>query len=165
LEDTRMGDSISVNGVCLTVKEIIDENTFKVDVIKETLSVTSLGTVDSRNVNLERSLSYGDRVGGHFIQGHVDCMGLVKSIDKTSQWTEIEISISNKIKKYCIHKGSVAVDGVSLTIANLTDSGFKIALIPHTLKKTILSDYEIGTSVNIETDMVGKYIENFSGLN
>ena len=164
LEDIKIGDSVSVNGVCLTVKEIFVEN-IKVDVIKETLQVTNLGSIDvDEVVNLERALKYGDRVGGHFIQGHIDCLGFVKNIDKTSDWTEIEFELDEINKKYCIHKGSIAIDGVSLTIARITDYGFKVALIPHTLDNTILSSYKTGFSVNIETDMVGKYIENFSGL-
>ncbi len=164
LHDTKIGDSICVNGVCLTVAEMI-EGTFRVDVIKETLDVTNLGLIKNNcEVNLERAMKYGSRVGGHFVQGHVDCTGEVVSIEKTSDWMEVEIKLEKNKKRYCIHKGSIGVDGVSLTIAKITNSGIKVALIPHTLENTILSSYKIGTSVNIEMDMVGKYIESFSGL-
>ena len=162
LEDCAIGDSISVNGVCLTVTEKNDDN-FSVDVINETLKCTSLnGLQEGSRVNLERALAYNDRISGHLVQGHVDGVAKVHSINQTNQWTEIELLINLEHRKYCIHKGSIAIDGVSLTIAEITETGIKVALIPHTLENTILSDYEENKEVNIELDMVGKYIESFS---
>ena len=162
LEGCAIGDSISVNGVCLTVTEKNDDN-FSVDVINETLKCTSLnGLQEGSRVNLERALAYNDRISGHLVQGHVDGVAKVHSINQTNQWTEIELLINLEHRKYCIHKGSIAIDGVSLTIAEITETGIKVALIPHTLENTILSDYEENKEVNIELDMVGKYIESFS---
>ena len=162
LEGVSIGDSISVNGVCLTVTDK-DDHIFDVDIVNETLKCTTLGSVEEGSkVNLERALVYNQRISGHLVQGHVDGLAKVESINKTNKWTEIEFLINLDYRKYCIHKGSIAIDGVSLTIAKITSSGFKVALIPHTLQSTILSDYKIGEEVNIELDMVGKYIESFS---
>ena len=128
----------------------------------ETLIKTNLDKLDKNDkVNLEGALQYNQRVGGHLVQGHIDTIGKIISIDKTDEWTEISISIDTSFQKYCIYKGSIAIDGVSLTIADIDDDKIKLALIPHTLENTILSDYIVGQSINIETDMYGKYIENF----
>ena len=164
LSDVLIGDSISVNGVCLTITKI-DKNLFYVDIIKETLNRSNLGDLDYRSyVNLERAMMYNQRVSGHLVQGHVDTQAEVIRINKTDEWTEIDFSIEPRFKKYCIEKGSIAIDGVSLTIASINDLGVKVALIPHTLSNTILSGYKLKQKVNIETDMVGKFIENFSGM-
>ena len=164
LSDVLIGDSISVNGVCLTVTNI-ENNLFYVDIIQETLNRSNLGDLDYRSyVNLERAMVYNQRVSGHLVQGHVDTQAEVININKTDEWTEIDFLIEPKFKKYCIEKGSIAIDGVSLTIASISDIGVKVALIPHTLSNTILSGYQIKQKVNIETDMVGKFIENFSGM-
>ena len=136
-----MGDSISVNGVCLTVIEI-DNNEFNADIINETLSKTNLDGLEiGSKVNLERSLQYNQRVGGHLVQGHVDTTGKIIDINTTDEWTEISIELENKFKRYCIYKGSISIDGISLTIANIQKNKIKIALIPHTLENTISSDY------------------------
>ena len=162
LEGVSPGDSISVNGVCLTATKI-DQNKFDADIVNETLMKTNLENLNkSSKVNLERALQYNQRVGGHLVQGHIDTVGKIVNIDKTDEWTEIMIELDSGFKKYCIYKGSIAVDGVSLTIANINENVIKIALIPHTLDNTISSDYSDGQFVNIETDMHGKYIENFS---
>ena len=162
LDACSIGDSISVNGVCLTVTENSDQF-FCVDVVDETLKCTNLNLIEEGSkVNLERALIYNQRISGHLVQGHVDGLAKIHSINKTSEWTEMELAINLDHRKYCIHKGSIAIDGVSLTIAELTSSGVKIALIPHTLENTILSNYKINQDVNIELDMVGKYIESFS---
>ena len=162
LEGVIVGDSISVNGVCLTAITI-DNNQFTADIVNETLIKTNLGSLNKDSkVNLERSLQYNQRVGGHLVQGHIDTIGKILSIHETDEWSEIMIDIDDKFKKYCIYKGSIAIDGVSLTIANIDKNVIKIALIPHTLEHTISSDYTDGDFVNIETDMYGKYIENFS---
>ena len=162
LEGVIVGDSISVNGVCLTAITI-DNNQFTADIVNETLIKTNLGSLNKDNkVNLERSLQYNQRVGGHLVQGHIDTIGKIISINETDEWNEVMIDIDDNFKKYCIYKGSIAIDGVSLTIANIDNNIIKIALIPHTLEHTISSDYTEDDFVNIETDMYGKYIENFS---
>ena len=164
LDDISIGDSISVNGVCLTVVNKV-KNIIGFDVIKESLNKSNISHLDVNHfVNLERCLRFSDRLGGHLVQGHVDTQAEVINIDKTDEWTEIDFSIEPKFKKYCIEKGSIAIDGVSLTIASISDVGIKVALIPHTLSNTILSGYQLKQKVNIETDMVGKFIENFSGI-
>jgi len=162
LEGCSIGDSLSINGVCLTVTKKSNDM-FDVDIINETLKRTNLGSIkENSKVNLERSLMYNQRISGHLVQGHVDGLAKVYNINITNEWTEMELLIDSDFRKYCIQKGSIAIDGVSLTIAEMTSSGIKIALIPHTLKNTILSEYKIDQDVNIELDMVGKYIESFS---
>ena len=164
LEGTNLGDSISVNGVCLTVTNIND-NEFSVDIVNESLKKSNLDKLKKDNeVNLERSLQYNQRIGGHLVQGHVDTKGKIDKINQTDEWTEIFIEIDPKYEKYCVYKGCIAIDGVSLTIAELISNRIKVALVPHTLKSTILSDYKIGQVVNIETDMQAKYIEKFSRI-
>ena len=163
LNGVAIGDSISVNGVCLTVININDSE-FDVDIVNETLEKSNLNSIaEESKINLERAMRYNQRVSGHLVQGHVDTQAKVLDINKTDEWTEIEFEVDSDYKKYCIYKGSIAIDGVSLTIAKVTPRGIKVALIPHTLSNTILSDYRINQHVNIETDMVGKFIENFSG--
>jgi len=165
LDGVSIGDSIAVNGVCLTVTNIIDSE-FDVDIVNETLERSNLSDISEGSViNLERAMKYNQRVSGHLVQGHVDTQAKVVSINRTTEWTEIDFELSLDYKKYCIPKGSIAIDGVSLTIAKITSNGIRVALIPHTLSSTILSDYKINQHVNIETDMVGKFIESFSGVN
>ena len=163
LEGVAIGDSISVNGVCLTIININDSE-FYVDIVNETLEKSNLNSIaEESKINLERSMRYNQRVSGHLVQGHIDTQAKVLDINKTDEWTEIEFEVDPDYKKYCIYKGSIAIDGVSLTIAKVTPRGIRVALIPHTLTNTILSDYNVNQHVNIETDMVGKFIENFSG--
>ena len=163
LEGVAIGDSISVNGVCLTVININDSQ-FDVDIVNETLEKSNLNSIaEESKINLERAMRYNQRVSGHLVQGHIDTQAKVLDINKTDEWTEIEFEVDSDYKKYCIYKGSIAIDGVSLTIAKVTPRGIRVALIPHTLSNTILSDYRVNQHVNIETDMVGKFIENFSG--
>jgi len=153
------GDSISVNGVCLTAFDM-KGNSFKVDLVEETLKKTNLGKLKKKSfVNLERSLTLSTRIGGHILQGHVECVGTIidKSIKKDSQL--IKISIEPNEIKYCIPKGSIAIDGISLTIVSIKKNIITIAIIPHTIKNTNLKSKEVGDSVNIETDILGKYIE------
>ena len=159
LEGLELGDSVSVNGVCLTVTQF-NSKFFKADIVNETLLKTTLGNLKAEcRVNLERAMRYNQRVGGHLVQGHVDTTAELIMINKTDQWTEITLEIQSEFIKYCIYKGSIAIDGVSLTIAEIEKNNIKIALIPHTLDLTILSDYQVGDKVNIETDMNAKYIE------
>tara|TARA_Y100001970_G_C14157165_1_gene816251 strand:- start:708 stop:1301 length:594 start_codon:yes stop_codon:yes gene_type:complete len=165
LDDASLGDSVSVNGACLTITQM-RSNEFDVDIVKETLDRTNLKHIsEDSNVNLERAMKYNQRVGGHLVQGHIDGLGKVVEINQTEEWTEMKFELDSFCRKYCIFKGSIAIDGVSLTIAEITPEGVKVALIPHTLSNTILSEYKTQQSVNIETDMVGKFIENFSGTN
>ena len=165
LDDASLGDSVSVNGACLTITQMRGDE-FDVDIVKETLDRTNLKDLsEDSNVNLERAMKYNQRVGGHLVQGHIDGLGKVIEINQTEEWTEMKFELDSFCRKYCIFKGSIAIDGVSLTIAEITSDGVKVALIPHTLSNTILSEYKTQQSVNIETDMVGKFIENFSGTN
>jgi riboflavin synthase len=163
IKGVAVGDSISVNGVCLTVTNIND-NQFDVDIVAETLEKSNLNSIaEESKINLERAMRYNQRVSGHLVQGHVDTQAKVLDINKTEEWTQIEFEVDSDYKKYCIYKGSIAIDGVSLTISKVTSRGIQVALIPHTLSNTILSNYKIDQHVNIETDMVGKFIENFAG--
>ena len=162
IDGVATGDSISINGVCLTVVDI-NKTGFRADIVKETLYKTNLDSLEvGSKVNLERSLQYNQRVGGHLVQGHIDTTGKIVDVNKTDEWTEIFIELDEYFKKYCIYKGSISIDGTSLTIADIDKNKIKVALIPHTLEHTISSGYSKGQSVNIETDMNAKYIENFS---
>lgn len=161
LEDLKQGDSIAINGVCLTVTEFTKDS-FKVDIMTETLKLTNLNTLSiGDKVNLERAMRLGDRIGGHLVSGHID--GLGKIVDKVVEgenWI-FEISVATELSKYIIKKGSVAVEGISLTVAEVSVERFKICLIPHTLKETTLGKKNIGNLLNIEVDMIGKYLERF----
>ncbi|MDP3919497.1 MAG: riboflavin synthase [Candidatus Omnitrophota bacterium] len=152
------GDSIAVNGVCLTVTKC-DARGFWVDVIDETLSATSLGKLKKgARVNLERSLKYGDEVGGHFVTGHVDECGKIQKIAKRGKNRHFHIEVSHGLGKYLAAKGSVAIDGISLTVQRTKDRRFEIALIPFTLIKTTLGGKKVGDSVNVEVDLISRYM-------
>lgn len=155
------GESISVNGVCLTVTKK-GSSDFTVDVSRETLSRTNLSsfTTGSR-INLERSLKAGDRMGGHIVTGHIDGVGTVDSIAKAGDSVEFWFLLPESLSKYMIQKGSVAVDGVSLTVNSVEGNRFSVNIIPHTQKETVFSDYSTGHIVNIECDIIGKYVEKF----
>ena len=159
LEDTKIGDSIAINGVCETVTEIC-QNSFKAKISDETLSVTAFNTLKSGiEVNLERALTLNSRIGGHIISGHVDCKGKCLNIEKLSDFYNLTFEIPKKNAKYVVYKGSIAVNGVSLTVANVDGIIFKIAIIPHTYQNTNLKNLKVGDFVNIETDILGKYVE------
>ncbi|GFN34829.1 riboflavin synthase [Tepidimicrobium xylanilyticum] len=161
VEDITIGDSIAINGVCLTVKEF-DKNLFKVDVMAETIRKTNLGFIQSGDyVNFERALRVGDRLGGHVVTGHIDGTGVIEEIEEEGDSMWITISSSKDILKYIVHKGSIAIDGVSLTISFVDEEKFKVAIIPHTKVVTTLATKKINDLVNIECDLVGKYIERF----
>ncbi|EMU54098.1 riboflavin synthase [Clostridium butyricum] len=161
LEETKIGDSIAVNGVCLTVNKI-NSNSFVADIMGETLDRTNLGRLkDGNKVNLERALKVSDRLGGHIVSGHVDGKGQVLSIDKKDDGTWFTISADKEILKYIILKGSITIDGISLTVAYVDNEIFKVSIIPHTLKNTILAQKIQGSYVNLENDIMGKYIEKF----
>ncbi|MGE8205017.1 riboflavin synthase [Heyndrickxia sp. NPDC080065] len=161
LEDVQFGDSISVNGVCLTVTTF-SKSEFQLDVMPETIKSTSLKQLkNGSKVNLERAMSAKGRFGGHFVSGHVDGIGIIKRIRQVDNARYYDIEVEAALLKYMILKGSVAVDGTSLTIFGVSDQSFTISLIPHTLSETILNEKGLGEVVNIECDMLGKYMEHF----
>ncbi|MBE6071018.1 MAG: riboflavin synthase [Clostridium butyricum] len=161
LEETKIGDSISTNGVCLTVIEK-GENYFKADIMGETLKRSNFRNCDyGSKVNLERALCFNGRLGGHIVSGHIDGTGEIVSIEDKRDGTWFTIGADKKILKYIIEKGSICIDGISLTVAYVDEKAFKVSIIPHTLKSTSLSDKSINSIVNLECDMVGKYIEKF----
>ena len=161
IKDIQIDDSVSTNGCCLTATQIKGD-TFKVQAIHMTLQKTSVGNLKSGDkVNLELSLRPQDRLGGHFVQGHVNAMGKIKQIKTTGANWEIEVSIPLVLRKYMISEGSITLDGISLTIAKLTDESLTVAIIPHTLEKTTLGTKKVGDHLNLEVDMIAKYIENF----
>ena len=159
LQESELGASISVNGICLTVAERGDD-WFEADVMAETLRRTSLGKlVTDSPVNLERAARVDSRLGGHIVQGHVDGTGEVAAIEPSEQWTVMAIEVPAELTRYMVEKGSITVDGVSLTIVSVTDSRFTISLIPTTLAETNLGAKQVGDRVNIEVDVLAKYVE------
>jgi riboflavin synthase len=159
MDDLKIGDSISVNGCCLTVVTK-DQNSFSVDAIEETLKKTNLGSLDENSpVNLERPLKTDERLGGHFVLGHVDTTGIVTAIQELTNSHFVRISYPAEFNKYLIHVGSVAIDGVSMTVAELKVNEFGVGIIPHTWKETVFSDKKPGDKVNLEFDVLGKYVE------
>jgi riboflavin synthase len=161
LKDTKIGDSISTNGVCLTVTEKTS-NTFTVDVMPETMNRSNLKNFKyGLKVNLERALRVGDRLDGHMVSGHVDGLGKIANYLKEDNAVWITVEADKSLLKYIIEKGSIAIDGTSLTVAYVDDRSFKVSIIPHTGEATTLLDKKIGDEVNLECDMVGKYIEKF----
>ncbi len=159
--DLSIGDSINTNGTCLTVTEF-NTNSFTVDLMAETMRRTNLYLLKSgSHVNLERALQLSDRLGGHMLSGHIDGIGTITQINQEEIATWFTISADKEILKYVIKKGSVAIDGISLTVADLTDSSFRISIIPHTAKETTLLSKKAGEVVNIENDLTAKYIEKF----
>lgn len=165
LENTNLGDSISVNGVCLTVTKL-NNKTFEADVVLETLKRSNLGDLSKGSkVNLERALSSNGRFGGHIVSGHIDCTGEITSIVKDDKSILITIKPLSHFIKYIVEKGSIAIDGISLTVAYVDNEKFLLSIIPHTSKETTLLDKKTGDLVNIEFDIVGKYIESFMNFN
>jgi riboflavin synthase len=154
-----VGESIAVNGACLTATALRQDG-FDADVSTETLAVTSLGNLSVGSVvNLEPSLSLGDRLGGHLVSGHVDCLGSVISIGNDARSVRLGIEIATEYARYVARKGSVCVDGVSLTINTVSANTFDLNIIPHTAETTIIGGYAVGTEVNIEVDLLARYIE------
>ena len=157
--DAGHGDSIAVNGVCLTVAGSSGD-TFTADVMKETLDRTSLGGLAPGDpVNLERSATLATRLGGHLVQGHVDGVGAVLRRDPAAHWERVEVALPAGLARYVVEKGSIAVDGVSLTVAALTPGSFTVSLIPTTLELTTLGHRKPGDAVNLEVDVIAKYVE------
>ncbi len=160
--DLKLGESVNINGICSTVVEAGNDS-FSVEYMKETLRVTTAENfVAGIFVNLEKSLKVGDSLSGHFVYGHVDCMGVVHKIKEEGGSKVFSISIPKEFHKYIAYKGSVTVDGVSLTISEKTKEGFMVSLIPFTLNETNLGEKKVSDMVNIETDMLSKYLENFT---
>lgn len=159
LEDTQIGDSIATNGVCLTVREK-DAFSFSADVMGETLAKTNLGSLKiGDKLNLERALRLSDRLGGHIVSGHIDGIGEIVSIKEENDGTWLTISAPQEMLRYVIYKGSISIDGISLTVAYVDNEVFKVSVIPHTLENTILHNKKISSKVNLECDLVGRYIE------
>ena len=159
MEDIHVGDSIATNGVCLTVTSF-DKNSYSVDVMHETLRRTNLGTLKSGSrVNLERAMAADGRFGGHIVAGHVDDPGTITSMEKDDNAIWITIRTTPAVLKYIVEKGSIAIDGISLTVARVDDKSFAVSVIPHTGANTTLLEKKPGDTVNLETDMVGKYVE------
>ncbi len=159
LGSTALGDSICVNGVCLTVVDM-GRSEFSADVAFETLKVTDLGELQGgQKVNLERALQLSARIGGHLVTGHVDAVGRIRDKRQEGNSWRLFIEAPETALRYIIKKGSVAVDGISLTVADVDKTGFSIAMIPHTAKLTTLGFKSVGDSVNLETDIIGKYVE------
>ncbi len=161
LEDIHLGDSISVNGVCLTVTAFTKSH-FKADIMPESVEITTfkeakIGSI----VNLERALSVQSRFGGHIVAGHVDGVGVITTILPRGNSTIYRISCKSDMLTYIVHKGSIAVDGISLTVSSVGDGNFEISIIPHTIGNTTLKFATIGQKVNLETDILGRYIHNF----
>ena len=154
-----VGDSVSINGCCLTVTSVADGR-MSFDAVPETLWRTSLGALEAgAEVNLEPGLRAGEPLGGHYVQGHVDAVGRVRSVELEGDGSRMWIDAPADVLRYCVEKGSISVDGVSLTIAALDDRGFAVALVPHTLAATTLGERAAGDSVNLEADVLAKYVE------
>jgi riboflavin synthase len=159
-----VGDSVAVDGVCLTVVDG-DRKTLAFDAVPETLSRSTLGRLGpGAPVNLEPALKAGEALGGHYVQGHVDGVGRVRSAESEGEGKRVWLDAPPEILRYCVEKGSIAVDGVSLTIAGLDGGGFAVALVPHTLAVTTLGAAAPGDEVNLETDVLAKYVEKLVGL-
>jgi riboflavin synthase len=163
--DARHGDSISVNGVCLTVIDNQD-GVFTADVMGESLRRSSLGALRVGSpVNLERAASVGSRLGGHLVQGHVDGVAQLVGREPAAEWETLRFSLPPALSRYVVEKGSITVDGVSLTVMAVDDESFSVGLIPTTLKLTVLGAKAVGDPVNLEVDVIAKYVEKMLGLN
>jgi riboflavin synthase len=159
MDDLQVGSSVAVNGCCLTVVKKTN-NSFSVDTIEETLKKTNLGVLKQNDpVNLERPLLANARLGGHFVLGHIDTTGKIEEIKELSNSHWMKISFKEEFKHYLIYVGSIAIDGVSMTVAELTDNTFAVGIIPHTWQETIFADKKTGDTVNLEFDVLGKYVE------
>ena len=155
----KLGDSVSTNGVCLTVTEF-SKSSFSVDVMAETIRSSNLGKLKpGSKVNLERALRLSDRLGGHIVSGHIDGTGTIMNLSNEGNATWVSVETSQDILKYIVHKGSIAIDGISLTVAYVDENIFKVSIIPHTKGETTLVIKKIGDVVNLENDMMAKYIE------
>lgn len=162
LEDTRIGDSIATNGVCLTVVSMTSDS-FSADVMAESLRCSSLGTLQGGSpVNLERAMAANGRFGGHIVSGHIDGTGTIASQKREDNAVWVKIKTPAPLLRYIVEKGSIAIDGVSLTVAAVTDTDFSVSIIPHTGAQTILLGKKPGDPVNLECDVIGKYVEKLT---
>ncbi len=155
--DLQIGESINTDGVCLTVETIKDTD-YSCQLVPETLAKTTFGKEVPASVNLERSMRAGGRLGGHFVQGHVDTVGKVEALIKSGGEVRLTIALGSKYSNMVVDKGAVTINGVSLTVASCTNSNFSVALVPYTLSHTTLSNLEMGSLVNLEFDILGKYV-------
>ncbi|MFQ9177593.1 MAG: riboflavin synthase [Christensenellaceae bacterium] len=159
LEDAHLGDSIAVNGVCLTVTTL-NGDVFTADIMNETLSRSSLGSLRAGSpVNLERAMAAGGRFGGHIVSGHIDGTGRIASVTRDDNAVWFRIMADKKLLRYIVEKGSIAIDGISLTVAKTDSESFSVSIIPHTIGQTILGTRKVGDTVNLENDIIGKYVE------
>lgn len=160
-DDIKVGDSINTNGVCLTVTSF-DSKEFSADVMAETMRKTNLKELKpGSKVNMERALRLNDRFGGHFVSGHIDGTGIITELKKEDNATWVTIKTNESVLKYIVFKGSVSIDGISLTVAEVSNNRFKVSIIPHTIQETTLMTKNTGDKVNIECDLIGKYVEKF----
>ena len=158
--DLDLGASIAINGVCLTATSL-NKDSFSVDVSTETLKCTNIGDLEVEDVvNIEQSLKIGDSIDGHFVFGHVDEVSTVQNIEVLDQTKILHFSLSEEGMRFVVKKGSIAIDGVSLTVNEVSNSGFQVMIIPHTLEKTSFNDFKKGTRANIEYDMLARYVQN-----
>lgn len=163
LEGTKVGDSIAVNGVCLTVTSL-GSSSFTADVMAETLRRSSLGSLSLGNgVNLERAMAADGRFGGHLVSGHIDGTGTISKMQKEENAVWVHIQANSEILNLIVEKGSIAIDGISLTVAGVSDSEFSVSVIPHTAKETTLLSKKAGDTVNLENDIIGKYVQKLLG--
>jgi len=165
-EDIKIGDSLAVNGCCLTVVRIDPKGNDKIvqfDLLEETWGGTNLQyCISGSLVNLERSLEAGGRLGGHFVTGHIDGVGKIAQWEQKGEDRKIKIFAPNKVMRYVVHKGSIAIDGISLTVAEVEKENFSVWIIPHTFELTAIKERSVGDAVNLESDIVGKYVERFA---
>jgi len=165
LQGTHIGDSISTNGICLTVTKI-EKDFFEADVMSESLKRTNIGELaPGSHVNLERALSLATRLGGHIVSGHIDGTGQIREFRRDDNAVWITVETSPELLRYIIEKGSIAIDGVSLTVVTVDDQSFQVSVIPHTGAETVLLQKQPGGTVNLECDMIGKYVEKLLGIN
>ena len=159
----KIGDSIAINGACLTVVKT-SKDTFTVELSPESQSILAMENYKDE-VHMEPAMMMGDRFEGHIVQGHVDCLGTIKSIKQNGNSTDFYVCLPNEYLKYVIPKGSISIDGVSLTVNEVLKDSFRLTIIPHTVKNTLFNKYKIGTKVNLETDMFARYIYNMFNHN
>ena len=158
-EDLEVGDSVAVNGICLTAVAV-ERPGFQMEAVAETLSRTNLGeAMEGSSVNLERPVRLGGRLDGHVVQGHIDGVGVVLGIQPEGDSRRVALSVPEELERYLVYKGSVALDGVALTVTAVTGGSFEVALIPHTLASTTLGSWKVGDKANIEVDILAKYVE------
>jgi riboflavin synthase len=156
--DLKLGESIAINGVCVTISKL-EKQSFSCNLMPETLAVSSFGQAIPKIVNLERALKVGDRLSGHIVQGHVDGVNKVTSVQKSGEF-HIYLTLEPELRKFVVYKGSITIDGVSLTVTSVTDHEFSVAIIPFTAEHTTLGELSKGDVVNIEVDIIGKYVAN-----